>query len=101
MNLDEILRLQVLKLKSSQAGRGSFLEAAFEQEEAGMPVRQMCAKVSHELYEEVDNVCGFLDMSKREFIEAAVVEAVKRAHHIIREHGGLDALVDVVESSKS
>lgn len=92
MNLDEILQLQVLKQKSLMAGRGLLLEAALERGEVDHPLRQMCAKVSFELYRDLENICGALDMSKREFIEAAVADAVDRARGHINKAGGIAAL---------
>jgi hypothetical protein len=92
MNLDEILQLQVLKQKSSYAGRGVLLENLIEEGAPDLPLRQMCAKVSAELYSRLENICGALDMSKREFIEAAVSDALDRAVDHIHKAGGFEAL---------
>lgn len=96
MNLQEIVQLQVLKRKALQSGRGALLEHLIEsgQVEAGemLPLRQMCAKVSFELYQDLENTCGALDMTKREFIEAAVADAIVQAKAVIEKSGGLQAL---------
>ena len=43
------------------------------------------AKVSPELYAALENVCQMLDLTKREFIESAVADAVQLAdEHIER-----------------
>lgn len=83
MNLEEMLQLQVLKFKASMAGRGSLLESAIENADGKVKPVQMCAKVSPELFDQVENVCGMLDLTKREFIEAAVIEAVHIANKYI------------------
>lgn len=92
MNLEEILQFQVLKRKSERAGRGSLLESALEHDLVDEPLRQMCAKVSAELYRDLENICGALDMTKREFIEAAVSDALDRARDHINKAGGVAAL---------
>lgn len=89
MNLEELIQLQVLKLKASASPGGRFGDALIEQGEREGKVKlvQMCAKVSPELNEAVDNVCGMLDMTKRQFIEAAVSEAVQLAEvHLDKVH---------------
>lgn len=83
MNLEEMLQLQVLKFKASMDGRGPFLEAAIDRADGKVKPVQMCAKVSPELFAQVEHVCEMLDLTKREFIEAAVVEAVQLANKYI------------------
>lgn len=96
MNLQEVIQLQVLKRKAATAGRGALLEQLIERGEASpdgtLPVRQMCAKVSVVLYDQLENVCLALDMTKREFIEAAVSDAIEQAKSVIEKSGGLQAL---------
>lgn len=91
MNLEELIQLQVLKRKSLMTGRGPMLERILE-DAPDAPVRQMCAKVSAELYQELENICGALDLTKREFIESAVADAIERAHEHIEKAGGIPAL---------
>lgn len=92
MNFEELIQLQVLKLKASNSGRGPLLDAMLDQAGDHPQVRQMCAKVSHVLYDDLENVCGLLEMSKREFIEGAVSDALARAHEVIGRSGVLDQL---------
>jgi hypothetical protein len=89
MNLEELIQLQVLKHKASSVP-GRILDKMMESGEYPGEVRQMCAKVSAKLYDELDQVCGLLDMSKRQFIEAAVIDAVDRAHQVITSSGAFD-----------
>lgn len=79
MNMDELIQLQVLKLKAAHSGvTGRLLDNFVDQAEP-VQVRQMCAKVSPQLYDSLEKVCELLDLSKRAFIEAAVSDAVLRA----------------------
>jgi hypothetical protein len=91
MNLDELLQLQVLKLKAMSRG-GALLEHAIDSPPEGVVIRQLCAKISADLYSDVENVCSILDLTKRAFVEAAVIEAVSKAHDLIEKSGGLEGL---------
>lgn len=87
MNFEETIQLQVLKLKAQSSIRGQLLDHVLESENPPIQVRQMCAKVSTQLYDELESVCGLLDMSKREFIEGAVADAISRAKDVIDRSG--------------
>lgn len=52
-----------------------------------VPTKNLCAKVSPQLAQNVDAVCGFLGISKRRFIEASIVDALERAELIIQDEG--------------
>ena len=93
MNFEETIQLQVLKLKASAGGiRGKILDQLLEESVEHPSVRQMCAKVSHLVYEDLEQVCSLLDLSKREFIEAAVRDALAKAHEVIDRSGVIDQL---------
>lgn len=92
VKLDEVLQLQVLKLKAVQSGQtfsGRLMDKLIEEGEGKIEVRNMCAKVHPELYEHLEQVCSLLDMTKRQFIEAAVADAVQKAEELIERHGAL------------
>lgn len=93
MNFTETIQLQVLKLKAQSGGiRGHILDQLLEEAGETAPVRQMCAKVSHLVYEDLEQVCSLLDLSKREFIETAVIDALARAHEVIDRSGVIEQL---------
>lgn len=50
-------------------------------------VRNVCAKVHVSLSDRIDSVCTFLGISKRQFLEAAFIEAVDRAKVIMESEG--------------
>jgi poly-D-alanine transfer protein DltD len=91
MNFDEVIQLQVLKLKALTHGvnNGRLVDHLIEQNETP-ELRQMCAKVHPSLIDRLDQVTNLLDMSKREFIEAAVSDALARAEEAIERSGALD-----------
>lgn len=61
-----------------------------EAEKAEFKLKKLQFDVSAQLFDQVESVCQLLDMSKREFLESAVSDAVKRAHEIIDGEGVLD-----------
>ena len=91
MSVDEVSQLRVLKLKASQhgAGLGRLIDQAVESGEL-TGLRQMCAKVHPALYDRLEAITGLLDMSKREFIEGAVADAVARAEEAIERAGAIN-----------
>lgn len=90
MRFDEVIQLQVLKLKALQQGAnmGRLIDHAIDQGDLPQ-LRQMCAKVHPEMYERLEQVTNLLDMSKREFIEGAVSDALARAEEAIARSGAL------------
>ena len=55
--------------------------------EAGdqIPLRNVCAKLSVELVDRLDNALGVLSMSKRQFIEMAIIEALDEVDKVLQE----------------
>ena len=92
MNFDDVLQLQALKLKALRSGavNGRLLDAILDADGETIPTRQMCAKVSVQLYARLEEVCNLLDMSKREFIEASVSDAITRAFGVIEKNQALE-----------
>lgn len=90
MNFDEVIQLQVLKLKAVTHGRhGRIIDSILDQGEVP-GIRQLCAKVPQQIHDRLDTVTNILDMSKREFVEAALVDALERAEQTISRSGALD-----------
>lgn len=85
------LDLLVTHAALGQMVDGDFMQLltddALASSELGAQVKNVCAKVSVQLSDEIDNVCGFLGISKRKFLEAAFIEAVEKAHRIIEAEG--------------
>lgn len=64
-----------------------FTNAMIEDNPGAFPVKNVCAKLSISLSDEIDNICSLLSLSKREFIQAALSEAVGKAYRIIDTEG--------------
>lgn len=55
-----------------------------------VPLKNVCAKLSVELSDRLDSVVGLLSISKRSFIEMALIQALDYAEHAIECVGALD-----------
>ena len=82
--LREILTMQVLERKHGQQ-TGDFLLDRFDSmraEKDNPDVVNVCAKITRELFDEFSTTCAFLSISKRRFIEAAIIQGLKDARDI-------------------
>lgn len=92
MNLDDTLLLHALKLKAGNSG-SRFSEMVLEKAPGDDPaLKQMCARVSAALSDEIEQVCELLDIPKRHFIELACIDALEKAHEHLDETGAWDAI---------
>ena len=91
MRTDETLLLQALKLKqlghTGHSFDGDLVEhiALQNPEAAKEKMRNICAFISHELFDDVANVCQILSISKRQIVEMALIDVMEKAHKIINE----------------
>lgn len=83
MTFDELIRYKALHLKYISSN-SDFVDMLIDGDvEHMVPLKNVCAMVSQPLFDELTNVCGLLDISKRAFIEAALVVALGKAAEII------------------
>lgn len=75
----------------SQSGNSDLLELALDDSDLGERItKNVCAKVSIQLSDRIDEIVGILGCSKRKFLEAAFLEAVDKADLIITREGFYD-----------
>ena len=86
-NFDEFVTYRALALKFRGSHNVGFLSDQFLD---AAKFRNVCAKLHPELIDRLDEIIGLLDMSKRDFIELALIEALNRAEKIL--HHDVDAL---------
>lgn len=55
-------------------------------------LKNVCAKVGVGLSDDIDEICALLSISKRAFLEAAMIDAVAKAKVIIQREGVYEAL---------
>ena len=98
MNLDQEILMRALQFKSSVEGQPSgnteMMEKIIEENAAkSEEFKTVCAPISVPLFERMGLMMQILGMSKRQFIEMAIVEALDRCDEIMKE-------VDVFESTR-
>lgn len=64
---------------------GQFVPAQTLEEVCPIPLRNVCAKLSVELVDRLDNALSVLSMSKRQFIEMAIIEALDEVDKVLQE----------------
>lgn len=55
------------------------------EEACPIPLRNVCAKLSVQLVERLDNTLGIIDISKRQFIELALIEALDKVDKVLED----------------
>lgn len=85
--IDALVTEKCLALISVTRNAAFFDLVVDEAVDANIPLKNVCARVSAELSEEIDKICDLLGISKRRFLEAAFVEAVQKAHSIMDAEG--------------
>ena len=68
-------------------------DSLLEKNPDAFPVKNVCAKLSVQLSDRIDEVCDLLGVSKRKFIETALVDALARADGIIEREGVRQSLM--------
>lgn len=98
MNFTQYIQFRALGRKAQVQGQSFNSEAMdrlAEKEMASSPlVKTVCAPISFELFNRMNDTLTILDISKRTFIEAAIIEALDKADAIMAE-------VDVFEGVES
>jgi hypothetical protein len=85
MKFDQYIQYRSLHMKARFEGEAFNSEFA-DQAMAGSPlVKTVCAPISIELFDRLTETLGLLDISKRTFIEAAIIEALDKADIIMGE----------------
>lgn len=82
--VDLLITSAVLKEMAPSRISDSMLDSVLE---SHPQVKNVCAKVSIQLSERIDGIVARLDISKRSFLEAAMIEACNKADSIIESEG--------------
>lgn len=89
MNFHQLVQYKALDRMYSGS---SVLDRMSEAEIPKTQFRNVCALISVPLFEELESMCSLLDLSKRQFIEAALIEAIAKAKDVIEEVGMYESL---------
>lgn len=92
MNFNDLIRFKALNFRYVHENQCLIDMAAEGRIEHNIPMKNVCAMITQQLFDDLSNVCGLLDISKRSFIEAALIEALQKAHQVMEEEGVEDIL---------
>lgn len=92
-HLDSLVTEKVLGLLNDIRGSSDLVDHVESSD-----LKNVCAKVSVNLSDEIDQVVGFLGVSKRIFLESAFIDAVETAQEIMRREGLFEAYSQRQES---
>lgn len=87
-HLTELLTYRALHFKLHTAsGDPALLDIVAEDEDyaSKLQLKNVCAKLSVQLSDRIDNTCNILEISKRRFIEAAIINALEESDRINAE----------------
>lgn len=88
MTFEELVTLKALKQKQLTTEGSDMSDVLIDQllmKNEGDLFRNVCAHISIPLADELDALCNALDISKRRFVEGALIDAVKRANAIVSQ----------------
>jgi hypothetical protein len=99
MTFDDLIRYKALHLKYVADNQALTDLLAENRVEHNVPMKNVCAMITQELFDDLNNTCALLDISKRAFIEAALIEALGKANTVMAEEGVYQALESASEAS--
>jgi Asp-tRNA(Asn)/Glu-tRNA(Gln) amidotransferase B subunit len=98
MTFDDLIRYKALNLKYISSG-SNIIDLVDKGSISGeIPMKNVCAMITQELFDDLTNTCGLLDISKRQFIESAIIEALSKAQSIMNAEGLPEYLKSTVEA---
>lgn len=92
MTFDDLIRFKALNLKYIASG-ANLAEVLIGKTENTVPMKNVCALIAQDLFDDLTNTCNLLDISKRSFIEAAIIEALSKTQSIMDAEGLEEYLV--------
>jgi hypothetical protein len=81
---DQYIQYKALEFKfQGTSFPNSFLDDAVDRSGESAPIKNVCAKLHVSLSDKIDETVAMLNMSKRKFIELAIIEAIARSESIV------------------
>lgn len=90
-DFNEFIQYRALAVKFERQNQ-ELTEAVIASGHEPLPLRNVCAKLTVELSDRIDSTVAVLGISKRLFIERALIEAMDQADAALAAVGALDDL---------
>lgn len=101
MKFDQFFTLRALEALEVFEGSSSKLTDHILETDGNDEFKQgfktVCAPISLPLFDDLDDFCGLIGVSKRRFIELAIIEALDRAKSLTAETGLFEFLEKTAE----
>lgn len=101
MKFDQFFTLRALEALEVFEGSSSKLTDHILESDGNDDFKQgfktVCAPISQPLFDDLDAFCGLIGVSKRRFIELAIIESLDRAKTLTAETGLFQFLEDAAE----
>lgn len=86
MNFDKLIQYKALDRQYSMSGvMPDMLIEGLPAEEKKKHLRNVCALINIELFDNLEHTCSILGLTKRQFIEASIGECLKKAEPLVTE----------------
>lgn len=93
--LDRLLRkgvLENIQIHQDGVSPQTVADQMIDSMPEGAHIKNVCAKMSVQLVERLDNTISIIGCSKRRFVECALIAAMERAREIAEEEGLFEEL---------
>lgn len=91
---DQYIQHRVLAFKFTNVDNGKLFDRLIENGEivdtGSVELRNVCAKLSVQLADRLDNTLAMIDMSKRQFVEMALIEALNKVDQALEEQNAFE-----------
>lgn len=95
--IDALVTLKALQFVTTDDNLTEVLLDERADRSESLPVRNVCAKLSNDLADRLDSTTGFLGISKRRFIEAAIIDALDKSKEVMEVEGVFQHMKDMEE----
>lgn len=86
-HLNEYLHFRALAFKfRNDALSAPLLDQVCETGSLSIPSKQVCTTLAQPVVDRMESLLAVLSMSKRQFIEMAILEAMDQAEHVLESH---------------
>lgn len=91
MKFDQLIQYKTLD-RIHSLSNSDLVDRVALSEEVKSQMKNVCALISVPLFEDLEAMCGLLGLSKRQFIEASLIDALAKAENIVQELGLYDEM---------
>ena len=84
MNFDHLIQYKALDRIHSLSG-SDLVDRVSLPDDQKVQMKNVCALIHVSLFEELETMCGLLGLSKRQFIEACLVDGLAKAEKIMED----------------